>query len=59
MKRTQDLPRPHRFQLQRPRVSDAEVAQQIENAIRGRTEKVSEALMVGAPDSDGDDIAAE
>jgi recombination protein RecA len=36
-----------------------EVAQRIENAIRGRTEEVGEALMVGAADADGDDIAAE
>jgi recombination protein RecA len=36
-----------------------DVAARIENAIRGRTEKVGEALMVGAgPDDDGD-IAAE
>jgi recombination protein RecA len=36
-----------------------DVALRIENAIRGRTEKVGEALMVGAdPDDDGD-IAAE
>ena len=36
-----------------------EVAKRIENAIRGRTEEVGEALMVGAgPDDDGD-IAAE
>jgi recombination protein RecA len=34
-----------------------DVAQRIENAIRGRTEEVGEALMVGA--SDDDDIAAE
>src|SRR6188472_3522795 len=34
-----------------------DVAQRIENAIRGKTEEVGEALMVGA--SDDDDIAAE
>jgi recombination protein RecA len=39
-----------------------DVAKRIENAIRGRTEEVGEALMVGAgddDDSDGGDIAAE
>jgi recombination protein RecA len=35
-----------------------EVAQRIENAIRGRTEEVGEALMVGASDED-DEIGAE
>jgi recombination protein RecA len=35
-----------------------EVAQRIENAIRGRTEEVGEALMVGAGPDDGD-VAAE
>jgi len=35
-----------------------EVAQRIENAIRGRTEEVGEALMVG-PDGDNDEVAAE
>jgi recombination protein RecA len=40
---------------------NADVARRIENAIRGRTEEVGEALMVGAgPDDDADDgIAAE
>src|SRR5438876_700678 len=37
-----------------------DVAQRIENAIRGRTEEVGEALMVGASDDDtADDIVAE
>jgi recombination protein RecA len=36
-----------------------EVAHRIENAIRGRTEEVGEALMVGAADAEGDGIAAE
>jgi recombination protein RecA len=37
-----------------------EIAQRIENAIRGRTEEVGEALMVGPDSGDGDDgIAAE
>jgi recombination protein RecA len=36
-----------------------DVAQRIENAIRGRTEEVGEALMVGGGGDDGDDIAAE
>src|SRR4051794_34157020 len=37
-----------------------DVAKRIENAIRGRTEEVGEALMVGAgPDDDGDEVAAE
>jgi recombination protein RecA len=37
-----------------------DVALRIENAIRGRTEEVGEALMVGAgPEDDGGDIAAE
>jgi recombination protein RecA len=37
-----------------------EIAQRIENAIRGRTEEVGEALMVGAgPDEAGDDMGAE
>jgi recombination protein RecA len=36
-----------------------EVAKRIENAIRGRTEEVGEALMTGASDDDGDDVAAE
>jgi recombination protein RecA len=37
-----------------------DVAQRIENAIRGRTEEVGEALMVGASDDDGDEgLAAE
>jgi recombination protein RecA len=35
-----------------------DVAQRLENAIRGRTEEVGEALMTG-PDSDDGDIAAE
>jgi recombination protein RecA len=35
-----------------------DVAQRIENAIRGRTEEVAEALMVGAEDS-GDDAIAD
>jgi recombination protein RecA len=36
-----------------------DVAQRIENAIRGRTEEVGEALMVGAGPEDGEDVAAE
>jgi len=36
-----------------------DVAQRIENAIRGRTEEVGEALMVGAGDEAGDDVIAE
>src|SRR4051794_16169354 len=36
-----------------------EVAQRIENAIRGRTEEVGEALMVGASDEDEAEIVAE
>jgi recombination protein RecA len=36
-----------------------DVAQRIENAIRGRTEEVGEALMVGAGADDDGDIAAE
>ncbi|HEY6661379.1 MAG TPA: recombinase RecA [Sphingomicrobium sp.] len=36
-----------------------EVAQRIENAIRGKTEEVAEALMVGAGPDDGDEVAAE
>ena len=36
-----------------------DVAQRIENAIRGRTAEVGEALMVGGGPDDGDDIAAE
>jgi recombination protein RecA len=36
-----------------------DVAQRIENAIRGRTEEVGEALMVGADADDDGDVAAE
>src|SRR3954466_8197288 len=36
-----------------------DVAQRIENAIRGRTEEVGEALMVGAGDDGDDEVAAE
>jgi recombination protein RecA len=36
-----------------------EVASRIENAIRGRTEEVGEALMVGPGDEDEGEIAAE
>jgi recombination protein RecA len=36
-----------------------DVAQRIENAIRGRTEEVGEALMVGADAEDADEVAAE
>ncbi|MFL6801093.1 MAG: recombinase RecA, partial [Sphingomicrobium sp.] len=36
-----------------------EVAQRIENAIRGKTEEVGEALMVGAGPDDGDEVVAE
>jgi len=36
-----------------------DVAQRIENAIRGRTEEVGEALMVGPDADDGDDVTAE
>src|SRR5438034_2512071 len=36
-----------------------EVAKRIENAIRGRTEEVGEALMVGAGDDSDSDVAAE
>ena len=36
-----------------------DVAQRIENAIRGRTEEVGEALMVGPDADDGDDVPAE
>src|SRR5438270_361960 len=36
-----------------------DVARRIENAIRGRTEEVGEALMVGAGPDDNDDIVAE
>jgi len=36
-----------------------DVAQRIENAIRGRTEEVGEALMVGSGPDDGDEVAAE
>jgi recombination protein RecA len=32
-----------------------EVAQRIENAIRGRTDEVAEALMIGADEPDGSD----
>jgi recombination protein RecA len=35
-----------------------DVAQRIENAIRGKTEEVGEALMVGAGDETGDDVVA-
>jgi recombination protein RecA len=36
-----------------------DIAQRIENAIRGRTEEVGEALMVGSGPDDGDEVAAE
>ena len=36
-----------------------DVAQRIENAIRGKTEEVGEALMVGAGPDEGDEVAAE
>src|SRR5258705_1253702 len=36
-----------------------DVAQRIENAIRGRTEEVGEALMVGSGPDDGDEVAAD
>jgi recombination protein RecA len=36
-----------------------DVAKRIENAIRGRTEEVGEALMVGAGPHDGEEVAAE
>jgi recombination protein RecA len=36
-----------------------DVAQRIENAIRGRTEEVGEVLMVGGDEPDDGDIAAE
>src|SRR3954447_11182690 len=36
-----------------------DVAQRIENAIRGKTEEVGEALMVGAVDDEADEIVAE
>jgi len=36
-----------------------DVARRIENAIRGRTEEVGEALMVGAGPDDGEELTAE
>ena len=36
-----------------------DVAQRIENAIRGKTEEVGEALMVGAGPDDGDEVTAD
>jgi recombination protein RecA len=36
-----------------------DVTQRIENAIRGKTEEVGEALMVGAGPDDGDEVTAE
>ena len=36
-----------------------DVAQRIENAIRGKTEEVAEALMVGEGPAEGDEVAAE
>jgi recombination protein RecA len=36
-----------------------EVTQRIENAIRGKTEEVGEALMVGAGPEEGDEVTAD